>query len=49
MQNKRYIICGNAAFIVPQEYAAETLYYHLIGKDDEYRKVELKIGDISYG
>jgi len=46
MQNKRYIICGNAAFIVPQEYAAETLYYHLIGKDDEYRKVELKIGDI---
>lgn len=46
MQNKRYIICGKIEFTVPSEYEAESLHYHLIGRDDEYRKVTLKIGDI---
>jgi 7-cyano-7-deazaguanine synthase in queuosine biosynthesis len=46
MQDKRYVICGKTEFNVPDEYAANALHYHLIGKDGEERKVELKIGDI---
>ena len=46
MQNKRYVICGKADFEVPVEFADETLRYHLIGKDDEPRKVKLEIDDV---
>ncbi|MBC8392626.1 MAG: hypothetical protein H8E17_08695 [Deltaproteobacteria bacterium] len=46
MQDKRYVICGNANFNVPSEYSDSTLRYHLIGDDDHPRKVTLEIGDI---
>lgn len=45
MQNKRYIICGNADFTIPGDSQEKPLYYHLVGKDDELRKVTLRIGD----
>jgi 7-cyano-7-deazaguanine synthase in queuosine biosynthesis len=45
MQNKRYIICGNVDFPIPEEFQEDALYYHMENNGDESRKVTLKIGD----
>lgn len=45
MQNKRYIICGNVDFHIPEEFQEDALYYHMENNGDESRKVTLKIGD----
>ncbi len=35
MQDKRYIICGDVDYPVPQEFQKKMLRFHLYGKDDE--------------
>jgi hypothetical protein len=45
MQDKRYIICGNAAFNIPPGFVETALRFHLHGSDDDF-KVTLNIADI---
>jgi hypothetical protein len=45
MQDKRYIICGNAACDLPPGYADTAMRFHLHGPEDDF-KVTLNIADI---